>query len=89
MIKVECKELQLFDSNPFASTYVENCNNNDNIFDDYFAMDDINKYVGSTNEIKLYLTLIDVFKQMTNYLENHCIAYNINEIRAYLNNKIV
>ena len=71
------------------STYVENCNNADTIFDEYFAMDDINGNVGLTNEIKPYSMLIDVFKEMTIHLEDHCTVDNINEIRAYLNNKIV
>ena len=33
--------------------------------------------------------LIDVFKEMTNHLEGHCTVDDINEIREYLNNKIV
>ena len=96
LIKVENKELLKFESNPFASsftqevlTYSENCNNNDNIFDDYFVMDDINENVGLTNKIKPYSMLIDVFKEMTNYLEGYCTVDDINEMRAYLNNKIV
>ena len=59
LIKVEYKELQQFESNPFASsftqevsTYVENCSNNDTIFQEYFTMDVINENVGLTNEIK-------------------------------------
>ena len=32
---------------------------------------------------------IDVFKEMTHHLEGHCTVDDINEIRAYLNNKIV
>ena len=74
LIKVEDKELQQFESNPFASsftqevsTYAENCNNNDTIFDNYFAMNDINENVGLINEIKPYSMLIDVFKEMTNH----------------------
>ena len=59
------------------STYAENCNNNDTIFDDYFAMDDINEYVGLTNEIKPYSMLIDVFKKMTNHLEDYCTVDDI------------
>ena len=50
LIKVEDKELQQFESNPFASSftqdisiYAENCNYNDTIFDNYFAMDDLMK----------------------------------------------
>ena len=73
MIKVEDKELQKFESNPFASsftqevsTYAENCNNNDTIFDDHFAMDNINEIVSVTSEIKPYSMLIDVCKKMTN-----------------------
>ena len=96
LIKVEVKELQKFESNPFAfsftqevSTYAKNCNNNDTIFDEYFSMDDINENVGLTSEIKPYSMLIDVFKEMTNHLEGHCAVDAIYEIRAYLNNKIV
>ena len=70
LIKVEDKELQKFESNPFASsfiqevsTYAENYKNNDTIFDDYFAMDDINENVGITNEIKPYSILIDVLRK--------------------------
>ena len=59
--------------------------NNDTIFDDYFALDDINENVGLINEIKTYSMLIDVFKEMTNHLEGHCTVDDINEIRAYLN----
>ena len=33
--------------------------------------------------------LIYVFKEMTNHLEGHCTVDDMNEIRAYLNNKIV
>ena len=33
--------------------------------------------------------LIDIFKEMTNQLEGHCTVDDINEIRVYLNNKIV
>ena len=33
--------------------------------------------------------LIDVFKEMINHLEDHCTVDDINETRAYLNNKIV
>ena len=33
--------------------------------------------------------LINVFKEMTNHLEDHCTIDDINEIKAYLNNKIV
>ena len=61
LIKIEDKELQQFGSNPFASsstqemsTYAENCNNNDTIFEEYFTLDDINENVGLTNEIKPY-----------------------------------
>ena len=96
MIKVKDKQLLQFESNPFASsftqevsTYTENCNNNGTIFDEYFAMDDINENVGLTNEIKPYSMLIDVVKEMTNHLEGHCTVDDINEIRAYLNIKIV
>ena len=53
LIKVEHKELQHFESNPLASsftqevsTYAENFNNNDTIFDEYFAMDEIYENVG-------------------------------------------
>ena len=52
-------------------------------------MDAINENVGLTNEIKPYSMLIDVFKEMTNHLEGHCTVDDINEIREYLNNKIV
>ena len=96
LIKVEDTELQQFESNPFASsftqevsTYAENRNNNNTIFDEYFAMDDINKNVGLMNEIKPHSMLIEVFREMTNYLEGHCIVDDRNEIREYLNNKIV
>ena len=96
LIKVEDKKLQEFESNPFASSftqevskYAENCNNNDIFSDKYFAMDDINENVGSTNDIKPYSLLIDIFKEMTNHLEGYCTMNDINEIRAYLNNKIV
>ena len=96
MIKVEDKELQKFESYPFASsftqevsTYAEKCNNNDTIFDEYFAMDEINEIVGVINEIKSYSMLIYVLKEMTNHLEGHCTKDDINEIRVYLNNKIV
>ena len=71
------------------STYTENRNHNDTVFDDYFAMDDINENVGLTNEIKPYSMLIDLFKEMTNHLEDHCTMDDMNEIRTYLNNKIV
>ena len=33
--------------------------------------------------------LIDVFKEMSNHVEGQCRLDNINEIRAYLNDKIV
>ena len=33
--------------------------------------------------------LIDVSKELTNHVEGHCIMDDINEIRAYLNNKII
>ena len=33
--------------------------------------------------------LIDVFKDMIELLEGHCTVDDINEIRAYLNNKII
>ena len=96
LIKIELKELQQFESNPFASSFTqkvltnaENCYNNDTIFDDYFAMDDINENIRSTNEIKPYSMLIDVFKKMTNHVEVHCTMDNLNEIRADLNNTIV
>ena len=49
-------------------------------------------YVGLINEIKPYTMLIDVFKDMTNHLEDHCTVddiNDINEISAYMNNKIV
>ena len=59
LIKKEHKELQQFKSNSSASsitqevsTHAENCYNNDTIFDEYFAMDGINKNVGLTKEIK-------------------------------------
>ena len=64
----EHKELQQFESNPLASsftqevsTYAENYYNNKTIFDDHFAMDDINENIGFTNKIKPYSMLIDVF----------------------------
>ena len=73
-IKVEGKELQQFESYPFASsftqeilTYVENCNNNDLIFDEYVSMDDINENVGLTNKVTQYSVLTDVFREMTNH----------------------
>ena len=71
------------------STCIENCNKNDTIFDDYFAMDDINGNIGLTNEIKPYSMLIDVFQETRNHLEDHYTVDDINEIRVYLNNKIV
>ena len=96
LIKVEDNKLQQFESNPFASsftqevsTYTETYNNNDTIFDVYFAMEDINEYVGFTSKITSYSMLIDIFKEMTNHVEGHCTVDDINEIRAYLNNKIV
>ena len=88
LIKVERKELQQFESQE-VSTYAENCYNNDTILDNYFAMDDINENVGLTNKIKPNSILIDIFKDMTNHLEYHCTVDDINEIRAYMNNKIV
>ena len=96
LIKAEHKELQQFESNPFASSfpqelsiYAENCYNNDTIFDDFFAMDDINEKDGLTNKVKSYSMVIGIFKEMTNHFEGHCTVDDINEIRAYLNNKIV
>ena len=71
------------------STYAQNSNNNDTIFEDYFAMDDINENVGLTNKIKPQLMLIEIFKEMTNHLEGHYIVDDINEVRAYLNYKNV
>ena len=70
------------------STYTENYNNNDTIFQEYFAMDDINENVGLTNKIKPYAMPIDIFKEMTNRLEGHCTVDDINKISACLNNKI-
>ena len=70
------------------SRYVENCDNNDTIFDDYIAIDDIHENIGLTNEINPYSMLFDIFKEKTNHLEGHCTVDDINEIRAYLNNKI-
>ena len=52
-------------------------------------MDDINENVGLTNEIKPYSMLIDVVKEMTNHSESHYTEDDINEIRVYLNIKIV
>ena len=51
-------------------------------------MDDIEENVGLTNEIKPFSMLIDVLKEITNYLEGRCTVNEINEIRAYLNHKI-
>ena len=68
-----------------VSTYAENSNINDSIFDDYFATDDINKNVGFlTNKITPYSMLIDIFKEMTNHLEGHYTMDDINKIRAYI-----
>ena len=73
-IQVDHEEIQQFESNPFASsfaqeisTYEENCNDNDNLFENYFAMADNVEIVGLTNEIKPYSMLIDVFKELTNH----------------------
>ena len=52
-------------------------------------MDDGNENVGLPNLIRPYSMLIDIFKEMTNHLEGHCAVDSINEIRVYLNNKIV
>ena len=70
------------------STFAENYNHNDTIFDEYFVMDDINENIGLSNKIKSYSMLIDIFKEMTNCLEVHCTVDGINKTRAYLNNKI-
>ena len=51
-------------------------------------MDGVNENFGLSNEIKPYSMLIDVFKDMANHLECHCTVDDINEIRAYLNNKL-
>ena len=67
LIKVEDKELQQFESNPFASsftqevsTYAENCNNNDTIFEEYFAMDTVNIRLNVFNSSKssLYMFIL-------------------------------
>ena len=96
LIKVKNKGSQQFKSNLFASsftqevsTFAENCNNNYTIFENYFAMDGINVNVNLTNEIKLYSMLIEIFNEMTNHLEGYCTVNDTNEIRAYVNNKIV
>ena len=95
-IQVDHEEIQQFESNPFASsfaqeisTYEENCNDNDNLFENYFAMVDNVEIVGLTNEIKPYSMLIDVFKELTNHLEGHSTHEHINELRSYLSNQIV
>ena len=78
MIKAEDKKFHQFKNNPFTSsfaqkisTYVENSNNNESIFNNYFASDEINENVGSTNKITPYSMLIDILKEMTNNLEGH------------------
>ena len=71
------------------STYAENRYNNNPIFDDYFAMDNISEHVDLTNDITPYSMLIDDFKERTIHSEGHCTMDDINEIRAYLHNKIV
>ena len=96
LINVEDKELQKFESNTFASsftqemsTYAENCNNKDTIFEEHLTIGDINENVSFTNEIKPYSLLIENFKEMTYHLEGHSTVDDINKIRAYLNNNIV
>ena len=71
LINVEDKELQKFESNTFASsftqevsTYAENCNKNDTIFDECFAMDDINENVGLTNEINHIQCLLKFLRKI-------------------------
>ena len=51
-------------------------------------MDNINENVGLTNKTKSYSMFIEFSKEMTNHLESYCTMDGINEIRAYLNNKI-
>ena len=50
LIKIELKELQQFESNQFASSFTQEVSrygeNNDSIFDDYFATNEINENVG-------------------------------------------
>ena len=52
-------------------------------------MDNIYENVGLTNEITPYSMLIDVLKEMGNHLEGHCTMDDINDVRAFLNHKIV
>ena len=66
----------------------QNCNNNDTIFDNYCAMDDINEYVGLTNEIEPYSMLVYVFQEITNHLEGHCTVDNINNLFFNISIKI-
>ena len=58
-------ELQQFDSNTLpsfftqeASLYAENCNDNDTIFYDFFAMNDMNENVGFN---QLNYTIFDAY----------------------------
>ena len=50
-------------------------------------MDEIEENSGLTNKITPCSILIDI--EMNNHLEGHCTMDDINEIRGYLNNKIV
>ena len=93
-LKVEPKELDQFENNPFTTNFSQEIQKYDEIdnlseedfFDNLLEVD--NKCIISiTNKLSPYSMLIDAFKEMTSHLEGHRTIEEINEIRLYFTNK--
>ena len=94
-LKVEPKELDRFEHNPFTINFSQEIQKYDEIEnfseEDFFGtlleVDD-KCILGLTNKLSPYSMLIDAFEEMTSHLEGHSTIEEINEIRLYFTNKV-
>ena len=95
-LKVEPKELDDFENNPFTTCFsqdIKKFDGNDNVdqqkFFDNILQLQVDSKIGLTNKMSPYAMLIDAFKEMTSHLEGHCTIADINEIRSFFTNTII
>ena len=70
-------------------TYDQNLFTDDFLFHTFFENENIEENIGKTNKIDPYSLLVDTFKEMTNYMEDHSCLEDIMKLREFFTKKIV
>ena len=95
-LKVEPRELHVFEKCPFTSsflqevlTYDQNLFTDNFLFNTVFENENTEDNIGKTNKIDPYSLLIDTSKEITNHTEDHCCLEDVMEVRKFFTKKFI